>query len=78
MQYIDINKHKPQCNMREFSTGVEVFVKPYGEETAYYGRRLGGLPCFYKYNKKLTGITHFAPLKSALDDNDDDFKIGKF
>jgi len=59
----DINKKKPECNMREGSLGVEVFVKPFHEETAFYGRRLGGKPCFYKYGEKLTGITHWEYLE---------------
>jgi len=65
----DVNKKKPECNMREGSVGVEVFVKPYSEETAFYGRRLGGKPCFYKYGEKLTGITSWWPLDKPELDN---------
>ena len=63
----DINKKKPECNMREGSDGIEVFVKPYSEETAFYGKKYSRLPCFYKHGEKLTGITHW----EYLGGNDD-------
>jgi hypothetical protein len=64
MEWLDTNKKKPQCNMRDGSIGVEVFVKPFKDETAFYGRRLGGKPCFYKYGEVITGVTKWAPLNS--------------
>lgn len=76
MEWLNANKKKPECNMREFSNGVEVFVRPYDEETAMYGRKLGGMPCFYKHGEKLTGITGWAHLSSASDEDDGEFLLG--
>ena len=70
MEWLDINKKKPQCNMREGSIGVEVFVEHEDFETAFYGRRYGGLPCFYKRGEKLAGITKWAPLDGPENDID--------
>lgn len=76
MEWLRTNKVKPQCNMREYSNGVEVFVRPYDEETAFYGRRLGGAPCFYKYGEKLLDVKEWAPLTSNYDEDDGEFLLG--
>ena len=69
MQWLNIVKKKPECNMRIGSNGVEVFVSPYSEDTAFYGLKYSTKPQFYKHGEIITGITKWAPLDGPEADN---------
>lgn len=54
----------PDCNPAPDSLGVQVRIRPAieGDSRAFYGRRLGGEPCFYRYGAPLVGVKAWAPL----------------
>lgn len=56
-EWISVDDRLPKCSMRVESFGVEVLVYPptrEGDRTAFYGRRVGHIPCFYRYGSPIT------------------------
>jgi hypothetical protein len=58
----------PPHNPRKDSLGTEYLIWPAtdgGDRTAFFGRRLGGMPCWYRYGAPVHGVTHWQPLPPA-------------
>lgn len=55
----------PPHNPKPHSPGTEYLIHPPthgGDRTAFFGRRLGGKACWYRYGAELHHITHWQPL----------------
>lgn len=56
---------EPPHNRKKDSFGTEYLIHPPtsgGDRTAFYGRRLGGAACWYRYGAPVRGVTHWRPL----------------
>ena len=63
--WISVTDRLPECDQREGSFGVEVFIWPphESESTAFFGKRYQDESGFYKYGTILTGITHWSEVR---------------
>ncbi|MBR8123268.1 DUF551 domain-containing protein [Burkholderia multivorans] len=66
--WISVDERLPKFDRKAGSFGTEVLIWPpmeSGERTAFFGRRVGTKPSFYRYGAPVYGVTHWMPLPDA-------------